>query len=77
MFGPEFEGIPVLYNFIVFDRWGHIIFETFDKNVKWDGTFKNQDKEPIKQDVYGYQIQIQFEKSVPIEKIFGRVTVIY
>jgi gliding motility-associated-like protein len=77
LFGPEIMGNPISYNFIVFDRWGHIIFETFDKNVKWDGTFKNQDKEPIKQDVYGYQIQIQFEKSVPLEKIFGRVTIIY
>lgn len=77
LFGPEIDGNPVLYNFIVFDRWGHIIFETFDKDVKWNGTFKNQDKEPIKQDVYGYQIQIMFEKSVQIREIFGRVTVIY
>jgi gliding motility-associated-like protein len=78
LFGPEFIGDPVFFDFLIFDRWGHVIFETFDKNVKWNGTFKNQDKEPIKQDVYVYKLVIGFGGSMNNYKnITGRVTVIY
>jgi gliding motility-associated-like protein len=78
LFGPEFIGDAKIFDFLIFDRWGHIIFETHDKNVKWNGTFKNQDKEPIKQDVYVYKLVIGFGGS--IGKFYnntGTVTVIY
>jgi gliding motility-associated-like protein len=76
-FGPEFTGNITIFNFLIFDRWGHIVFETLDKNVKWDGTFKNQGKEPIKQDVYVYKIVYAFKGSVESENLIGNVTVIY
>ena len=43
------------YNVQVFDRWGHVIFETNDMDNAWDGRTKNSDG-PIKQDVYVWRV---------------------
>ncbi|MGK0364115.1 MAG: gliding motility-associated-like protein [Saprospiraceae bacterium] len=40
----------------VFNRWGEKMFETNDKSIGWDGTFKNKQLPP---DVYGYYMQIK------------------
>lgn len=40
-------------DFKVYDRWGELIFETKDKNIGWDGTFKGQ---PALSGVYVYYI---------------------
>jgi gliding motility-associated-like protein len=40
---------------IIFNRWGEIMFQTSDKNVKWDGTYKGL---PAQQDVYAYQLKV-------------------
>ena len=29
------------YNLQIYNRWGELIFESFDPNFKWDGTFHN------------------------------------
>lgn len=75
-FGPFMLEKPVIYNFLIFDRWGHLVFETLDKEVKWDGTYYNNGKKPIKEDVYVYKIIVAFEKD-EIQQIHGNVTVIY
>jgi gliding motility-associated-like protein len=71
------NGSVDFYNFIVFDRWGHLVFETFDRDEKWDGTMFNNGKKPLKQDVYVYKIIVRFEPATPSEEIFGRITLIY
>ena len=76
-FGPVINGSVDFYNFIVFDRWGHLVFETFDRDEKWDGTMFNNGKKPLKQDVYVYKIIVRFEPATPSEEIFGRITLIY
>jgi gliding motility-associated-like protein len=75
-FGPEIFDKPYLYDFLIFDRWGHLVFETFDKEVKWNGTYFNNGKKPIKQDVYVYKIVIAFEPN-KLQQINGNITVIY
>ncbi|MBK7959137.1 MAG: gliding motility-associated C-terminal domain-containing protein, partial [Bacteroidetes bacterium] len=40
----------------VFDRWGQIIFESADKNIGWDGTFKVTLLEPT---VYAYFAKVR------------------
>jgi gliding motility-associated-like protein len=75
-FGPFLLEVPVIYDFMIFDRWGHLVFETFDKDVKWDGTMFNNGKKPIKQDVYVYKIVVAFEPE-EVQQIHGNVTVIY
>ena len=39
----------------IFNRWGEIMFQTTDKNKKWDGMYKG---ELAQQDVYAYQLNV-------------------
>lgn len=40
--------------FYIYNRWGELVFETKDKNVGWDGTYKG---ELLRTDVYGYYLK--------------------
>ncbi len=40
---------------IIFNRWGEIMFQTTEKDKKWDGTYKGL---PAQQDVYAYQLKV-------------------
>lgn len=46
------------FKLMIFDRWGHKIFETNDINEAWDGTMKGS-SEPIKQDVYVWKAYVK------------------
>jgi gliding motility-associated-like protein len=43
--------------FYIFDRWGELVFETADKNFKWDGIFRGQELNPA---VFVYKTRIVF-----------------
>jgi len=60
------------YNFIIFNRWGQIIFETQDPNDGWDGSYKNKDA-PF--GVYTYLIEFRNPDNVLIQKR-GTVTLL-
>lgn len=45
------------FNIQIYDRWGHLLFESNDMENQWDGRTKNSD-EPIKQDVYVWKVQV-------------------
>ena len=40
---------------IIFNRWGELIFESFDINIGWDGYYRNK---ICQQDVYVYKVNI-------------------
>jgi gliding motility-associated-like protein len=55
-FGPYFTNILAeRFEFYIFDRWGNIVFQTDDPNVRWNGTWQNKG-EMVQQDVYIYKI---------------------
>ena len=58
----------------VFDRWGHVIFETADMEHAWDGKTKGS-SEPIMQDVYVWRANVVdvFNKN---HDLAGTVTII-
>jgi gliding motility-associated-like protein len=37
-------GAEQLYYFRIFDRWGKLLFETFNENIGWDGTNRKGEK---------------------------------
>ncbi|MBL7921818.1 MAG: PKD domain-containing protein [Bacteroidia bacterium] len=41
----------------IYDRWGHLLFQSDDINNKWDGHTKGSN-EPIKQDTYVWKINV-------------------
>ncbi len=53
-FLPVCTGIK-FYELNVFNRWGNKVFQTFELNKGWDGTFNG---EPCKDDVYVWQIKV-------------------
>ncbi len=45
-----------LVSFRIYNRWGELIFQTTDKNVGWNGTYKNKKAAP---EVYVYYIVME------------------
>ncbi len=43
----------VTYHFMIYNRWGNLVFESDDMEKGWDGTYKG---EPVKDDVYTYRL---------------------
>lgn len=72
IFKPRITGVTD-YDFMIFNRWGQLIFETKDINKGWDGTFKGNQ---CQQEVYVYRIKftdVEFNKK---HDHIGRVTLI-
>ena len=41
--------------FRIYDRWGELIFESFDRATGWDGLFRGKPMDP---DVYDYYLKV-------------------
>lgn len=61
--GDNFNNIwiPVGYNWVemhytIYNRWGEIIFESFDGNIGWDGTYGVNRNILVKDGVYVYKL---------------------
>jgi gliding motility-associated-like protein len=59
------------YEFMVFDRWGELLFSTGNQELAWDGTFKDN---PVKPDTYTWKLQVRFTGEVTIRKHSGIIT---
>ncbi len=60
------------YEFIIYNRWGKIVFRTKDKNEKWDGKVNGID---APDGVYSYVVRVS-EPSIEPYEIMGTVTLI-
>ncbi|MBI3519670.1 MAG: PKD domain-containing protein [Bacteroidetes bacterium] len=72
IFKPIVFGVEE-YKFMVFNRWGEMIYQTDDTNAGWDGTYKNA-KSP--QDVYIWKCEFKNTVSKEYESHVGHVTLI-
>ncbi len=76
VFGPKGANVNE-YEFLIFNRWGELIFRSTDISKGWDGTYKGH---KVQQDVYvwklGYTENLDTGKTKQQEKI-GTVAVIY
>lgn len=52
MFMPAIMGVEQ-YHFMIFDRWGMLIFETYDIYMGWDGRFMGN---ACQEDVYVWKV---------------------
>lgn len=60
------------FRFMVFDRWGEMVFETEDKSIGWDGTLRGR---PMDEAVYVYILKGTYLDGSSFE-LFGNVTLI-
>ncbi len=60
------------YKLEIYNRWGLLLFESFDLDSKWDGTYKGQ---AMPSDVYIYKAWGRGRKNIEIE-IQGNVTLL-
>ncbi len=82
-FTPNGDGlndvfIPVVlgaeeYHFMIFDRWGELIFETHDTFVGWDGRYKGN---KCQEDVYVWKIKYVNVTNENDESMIGHVNLI-
>ncbi len=74
-FLPSVMGVdPSEYTFRVWDRWGHIIFETSEFGVPWVGDFKGG-THYVQNDVYVWQIEAKEIATEEIKVFTGTVTI--
>ena len=62
----------VEFHMMIFNRWGELVFETFDINIGWDGYYKGK---LCQQDTYARRINVTFIDKVTIDRL-GEITLI-
>ena len=61
------------YSFVIYNRWGQIIWESYNPNIGWDGIYDNV----ICQDgVYNWKLKFKTPKVDNIKEFFGNLTII-
>ena len=75
-FAPVFtEGIDVYdFHMVIYNRWGEIIFESYNPSFQWDGTYGNQGL--VEEGVYIWQFDFKETMSDKRHKHNGHVTVL-
>ena len=72
VFKPKVIGV-VDYTFMIFNRWGELIYKTNDTEAGWNGTFKSK---PSPLDVYVWKCTFKNLVSKEFESHVGHVTIV-
>ena len=68
---------PIDYHLIIFDRWGEIIFESFDISKGWDGTYGNIDMGFICPDcIYTWGIKYKLLNNDASAEVVGHISLL-
>lgn len=74
IFLPILQGEePETYEFMVFNRWGELIFQSNNKLIGWDGNHKNTRS---KEDVYVWKIRVKSSVDNERKQFYGHVTLL-
>ena len=60
---------------LIYNRWGEIIWESFNPQVGWDGTYGQQGI-PVQDDIYIYEVSFGFKENAKKEHVKGHIVVI-
>lgn len=72
VFKPSLLGVHD-YTFMIFDRWGEVIFKTSDPNEGWDGCLKGR---LCTNDVFVYKINFRDDVKFDQHQFIGHVTLV-
>jgi gliding motility-associated-like protein len=64
---------PFDFHLTLYNRWGEIIFESFNSSDSWDGTYNNL---PVQSGVYTWFIQYGDKNNDKESIIKGNVTIV-
>ena len=73
VFSPGFT--PVDYEFTIFNRWGEVVFVSFDQDRGWDGTFGGI--LPCQVGVYTYRLSFKSSDGINNSVLLGSVNLIH
>lgn len=74
IFMPYLNNInPDIYEFMIFNRWGEMVFQSENLGEGWDGTYKGN-KAP--DGVYVWKIRYAIKGEVVINELYGHVTLL-
>lgn len=71
IFLPVFEGVTD-FHMMVYNRWGEMLFESFDKNYGWNGYYKGR---LCPKDAYVYKLELKFSDG-NFKTVVGDVTLV-
>jgi hypothetical protein len=69
-------GLVGEYDFIIFDRWGEMIFESHAVHEPWNGTVFNRGGEVVKEEVYVWKLIWKDGRSREKHDVIGHVTLL-
>ncbi len=83
-FNPSFQPVftsgydPFDFHLMIFNRWGEIIFESFDASLGWDGTYGGaaNGAELVKDGTYVWKIEVKVTKNDERKVFVGHVNVL-
>jgi gliding motility-associated-like protein len=73
VFNPAIIDHVATYHLMIFNRWGELIYESFDQETGWDGLYKG---DTAKQDVYIWKVKGTYSDGRGFTKT-GDVTLMY
>lgn len=76
-FGPVIYGDEIMrYEFAIYNRWGNLVFQTDNPEMWWDGASRNDGDFYSQNEVFVYQIIVQFKNDPVTQHHRGHVTLI-
>jgi gliding motility-associated-like protein len=73
VFAPGYIANTIDYKLQIFDKWGELLFESFDKDFGWDGYYKGN---LCQEDVYVFKVKAKFHDG-KFKEIVGDVTLLH
>jgi gliding motility-associated-like protein len=73
VFSPGFD--PKEYEFLIFDRWGELIFQSNNLQVGWDGTYGKEGKK-CQDGTYTWKLQFNFKEGAAKTQETGHVNLL-
>jgi len=68
---------PMDYHLTIFNRWGEIVFESYDSSIGWSGTYGTGDQNrPCQDGVYTWKIQYSLLVNDASAEVVGHVNLI-
>ena len=58
------------YHLMIYNRWGEVIWESFDYSLAWDGTY-GVGGQPVQDGVYTWVLQLKQKKNDRISRFSG------